>query len=310
MRDDRFTRREAAQAAQVSALSARKLYRALGYAEPDDERAFAEPDLAALRLATGLVRSGHLDEATVLNLMRAIGRSLDRLATWQVETVSEHAGGDRERAVRLLHEVTPDLQELLGHVWRHQLQDAVDRVLTPEGQSFERAVGFADVVGWTKVVQSLDEPALATLVRRFGDVASDAVADNGGRLIKTVGDEVMFSARTAREAARIGVELSSAFLDDAVVPGVRVGFVHGPAVARLGDLFGTTVNLAARVSRLADVGDVLTDARTAASLTDEAGLYLRTLGPRQVRGFGSISLVSVRSSAVPDRPAYAPGEHG
>ena len=310
MTDDRFTRREAAQAARVSLLSARKLYRALGYAEPDEQRALAEPDLAVLRLATGLVRSGHLDETTVLNLMRAVGRSLDRLATWQVETVAEHVAGDREQAVRLLGEVTPDLQELLGHVWRHQLEDAVDRVLTPPGESFERAVGFADVVGWTKVVQSLDEPALAVLVRRFGDVASDAVAYNGGRIIKTVGDEVMFSARTAAEAARISVELSSVFLDDAVVPGVRVGFVHGPAVARLGDLFGTTVNLAARVSRLADVGDVFTDARTAATLTDEAGLYLRTLGRRQVRGFGSIPLVSVQSSGGAGRPAYAPGEHG
>lgn len=295
----------------MSLLSVRRLYRALGYAEPEEERALAEQDLAVLRLATGLVRAGHLDEATVLALMRAIGRSLDRLATWQVETVAEHVGGDRELVVALLEEVAPDLERLLSHVWRHHLNDAVDRVLIPTGETFERAVGFADVVGWTQVVQSLDEPELAALVRRFGEVASDAVADHGGRIIKTVGDEVMFSARSAGEAARISVDLSSAFLDDALVPGVRVGFVHGPAVARLGDLFGTTVNLAARVSRLADVGDVYTDARTAARLTDEAGLYLRTLGPRQVRGFGVVALVSVRASQDAGlAPAYAPGQHG
>lgn len=310
-RGDRLTSREAARAAGVSRLSARKLFRALGYADVEDEPALGGTELEALLIASRMVRAGTLDEQTVLGLGRAVGRSMDRLATWQVETLAERVGGDRDATVELLGRLSPDLEELVVLVWRRMLDDAVDRVLLPAGEVFERSVGFADMVGWTQLVQSLDEPQLADLVRRFGDVAGDAIADHGGRVIKTVGDEVMFSARSAEDAARTGLELARAFRGDPVVPGVRVGFSHGQIVARLGDLFGTTVNLAARVSRLADAGDVLTDAATASMLTGSTGLRLRTLGPRQVRGVGSIALVSVES---PDRReglgGYAPGEHG
>ena len=205
---ERFTPREAAAAAGVSRLSARKLFRALGYADPEDEPALGETELQVLRIASRLVRDGTLDERTVLDLARAVGRSLDRLATWQVETLAERVGGDRDTTHALLRRVSPDLEALLGLVWRRLADDAVDRVLVPAGEVFERAVGFADVVGWTQVVQSLDEPELAALVRRFGDVAGDAVADHGGRVIKTVGDEVMFSARSAEDASRIALELS------------------------------------------------------------------------------------------------------
>lgn len=308
---DRITARQAARAAGVSQLSARKLFRALGYADSQDQPSVGDAELQALRVASRMVRDGTLDEQTVLNLSRAVGRSLDRLATWQVESVAERVEGDRAATVELLRRLAPDLEELLLLVWRRQVEDAVDRVLVPAGEVMERAVGFADVVGWTAVVQSLDEPELADLVRRFGDVAGDAIADHGGRVIKTVGDEVMFSARTAEDAARTALDLSTAFVDDPLVPGVRVGFAFGQVVARLGDLFGTTVNLAARVSRLADAGDVLTDSTTAAMLTGTQGLRLRTLGPRQVRGVGRVPLVSVESPLRPDhRGEYAPGQHG
>ena len=311
MSADRLTPREAAAAAGGSRLSARKLFRALGYADADDEPALGETELQVLRIASRMVRDGTLDERTVLDLARAVGRSVDRLATWQVETLAERVGGDPGTTRTLLRKVSPDLQELLGLVWRRLADDAVDRVLVPAGEVFERAVGFADVVGWTQMVQSLDEPELAALVRRFGDVAGDAVADHGGRVIKTVGDEVMFSASSAADAARTALDLSTAFAHDPFVPGVRVGFSFGQVVARLGDLFGTTVNLAARVSRLAGAGDVLTDATTAGMLTGTSGLRLRTLGARQVRGVGAVALVSVET---PERHAggggYAPGEHG
>ena len=290
---DRLTSREAARAAGVSQLSARKLFRALGYADSEDQPAVSDTELQALRVASRMVRAGVLDEQTVLNLSRAVGRSLDRLATWQVETVAERVGGDRDATAELLRRVAPDLEELVVLVWRRLLEDAVDRVLVPAGELFERSVGFADVVGWTQVVQSLDEPDLADLVRRFGDVAGDAIADHGGRIIKTVGDEVMFSARSPEDAALTALDLTTAFHDDPLVPGVRVGFAHGQVVARLGDLFGTTVNLAARVSRLAGAGEVLTDSTTAGMLTGTSGLRLWTLGRRQERGLGRVALVAV-----------------
>jgi adenylate cyclase len=306
-----YTLREASRAAGVSQLSARKLFRALGYAEVTDQPALGDTELRALELAAGMVRDGTLDEQTVLNLSRAVGRSLDRLATWQVETVAERVDGDPAATVALLEQLGPRLEALLAIVWRRLLTDAVDRVVVPAGEAFERSVGFADVVGWTQVVQSLDEAELAGLVRRFGDVAGDVIAEGGGRVIKTVGDEVMFSARGPVEAARTAVDLAEAFDDEPHVPGVRVGFSHGPVVARLGDLFGSTVNLASRVSRLAGTGEVLTDAATAALLTGTVGLRLRPLGERQVRGVGRVPLVTVEPLGRREqRGGYAPGEHG
>jgi len=308
---DRLTPSQAARAAGVSRLSARKLFRALGYADSQDQPAYGNSELRVLRVASLLVRDGTLDEQTVLNLSRAMGRSLDRLATWQVETVAERVDGDRDRAAEMLRQASPELEELMVLLWRRLRDDAVDRVLAPPGEVFERAVGFADVVGWTQVVQSLDETALADLVRRFGDVAADAIADHGARIIKTVGDEVMFSARSAADAAHLALELTTAFAEDPLVPGVRVGFAFGPVVARLGDMFGTTVNLAARVSRLAGAGDVLTDAPTAGMLTGTAGLRLRTLGEHPVRGLGRVALVSVEPTTRREGGGgYAPGEHG
>ncbi|MFC5380236.1 adenylate/guanylate cyclase domain-containing protein [Aquipuribacter nitratireducens] len=306
-----YTLREAARAVGVSQLSARKLFRALGYAEVADQPALGDTELSALELAAGMVRDGTLDEQTVLNLSRAVGRSLDRLATWQVESVAERVDGDPTATVALLEQLGPRLEALLAIVWRRLIDDAVDRVVVPAGEAFERAVGFADVVGWTQVVQSLDEPELADLVRRFGDVAGDVIADGGGRVIKTVGDEVMFSARGPEDAARTALELADAFHDEPLVPGVRVGFAHGPVVARLGDLFGSTVNLASRVCRLAGGGEVLTDARTATLLTGTPGLRLRPLGERQVRGVGRVPLVTVEPVGRREqRGGYAPGEHG
>jgi adenylate cyclase len=306
-----YTLREAARAVGVSQRSARKLFRALGYADVADEPALGETELRALELAAGMVRDGTLDEETVLNLSRAVGRSLDRLATWQVESVAERVDGDPEATVALLETLGPRLEALLAIVWRRLLEDAVDRVVVPAGEAFERAVGFADVVGWTQVVQSLDEAELAGLVRRFGDVAGDVIADNGGRVIKTVGDEVMFTTRAAEDAARTALELAQAFDDEPHVPGVRVGFAFGPVVARLGDVFGSTVNLASRVCRLAGTGEVLTDATTATLLTGTAGLRLRPLGRRQVRGVGQVPLVTVEAVwRREQRGGYAPGEHG
>ncbi|WP_336920901.1 adenylate/guanylate cyclase domain-containing protein [Aquipuribacter sp. SD81] len=306
-----YTLREAAREVGVSQLSARKLFRALGYADVTDEPALGATELRALELAAGMVRDGTLDEQTVLNLSRAVGRSLDRLATWQVESVAERVDGDPRATAALLEQLGPRLEALLAIVWHRMLEDAVDRVVVPAGEAFERAVGFADVVGWTQVVQSLDEPELAGLVRRFGDVAGDVIADNGGRVIKTVGDEVMFTTRGVADAARTSLGLAQAFDDEPHVPGVRVGFAHGPVVARLGDVFGSTVNLASRVCRLAGAGEVLTDSTTAAGLTGTQGLRLRPLGERQVRGVGRVPLVSVEPPSRRDQGrGYAPGEHG
>ncbi len=88
------------------------------------------------------------------------------------------------------------MEGLISYVWRRQLAASAGRALANPDEMVARsmAVGFADMVGFTSLTRQVDEDDLAVLVDRFEAVASDVVAERGGRVIKTVGDEVMFAA--------------------------------------------------------------------------------------------------------------------
>jgi adenylate cyclase len=122
-------------------------------------------------------------------------------------------------------------------------------------------------------------------VQRFEALAADVIAAGGGRLVKTVGDEVLFSATTPLDGALIALTLSEQMAVDEVVPDVRVGIAHGPVLRSLGDVFGVTVNLASRLTTLAQPGTVVTNPETARELHSE-DLVLVPQRSRTVRGFG------------------------
>ena len=115
-------------------------------------------------------------------------------------------------------------------------------------------MGFADLVSYTRLSQRLEERELALLVDRFGRRSSDVIAGAGGRLVKTIGDEVLFVADTPAAAATIGLELAEAMAADPELPDVRVGIATGTVLTRMGDVFGRTVNLASRLTALAAPG--------------------------------------------------------
>ena len=124
------------------------------------------------------------------------------------------------------------------------------------------------------------------LVQRFEALAADLVTAGGGRVIKTVGDEVLFTSEEPLSAAVIGLSLSEQMAIDPVVPDVRVGIAHGPVLRSLGDVYGPTVNLASRLTALAEPGTVVTDAATAARLAEHDALLMVAQRRRKVRGFG------------------------
>jgi adenylate cyclase len=319
-------RREVSQAAGVSLLSARRFWRALGFPiVGDDDEAFTEEDVAALRTVTGLVRDGLMDEATALGMTRAVGRSVDRLATWQVQLLAEYVAGldaesaavataDRaaaRRTAELFAEMADQLEPLVVYAWRRQAASALARILADaepdshlaaalgdapddghdrehEPMTTVRAVGFADLVSFTRVVRRLSERELAALVQRFEAVASDVVTAHGGRVVKTVGDEVLFVARPGAPAAEIALGVAEEIGRDDLLPEVRVGMSTGPVVGRLGDVFGTTVNRASRLTALARPGTVLVDVATVHSLSDVPGVEVQQLRGRSLRGIGHV----------------------
>lgn len=294
----RLRRREVARRVGLPLLSARRVWRALGFANVTDEDvAFTDADADALRRTVGLVRAGLVDESTAVALSRALGQSTERLVSWQVEALAEHlcqqpGTGSVEVAMHHLAELSDELERLLVYSWRRQLAVAVDR-LAGEAEldataSSALTVGFADLVSYTRLSRRLSPRDLIRLVQRFEAVASDVVAAGGGRIVKTVGDEALFTAADPMAGAVIALSLSEQMAVDTVLPDVRVGIAYGPVLHSLGDVFGSTVNLASRLTSLAQPSTVITDPTTATRLVDDSGLVLVPQRRRQVRGFGSL----------------------
>ncbi|GDY76620.1 hypothetical protein SAV31267_061050 [Streptomyces avermitilis] len=113
------------------------------------------------------------------------------------------------------------------------------------------AVGFADLVGFTRLTRRMEEEELGELVEAFETTAADLVAAHGGRLIKTLGDEVLYAADDAGVAAEIALRLIETMANDETMPELRVGIAFGTVTTRMGDVFGTTVNLASRLTSIA-----------------------------------------------------------
>jgi hypothetical protein len=140
--------------------------------------------------------------------------------------------------------------------------------------NLERLIGFVDLVDYTALSATLDHGDLPDLLSRFERAVAGIVTGAGGRIVKTIGDEVMFVVSDIAAGCAAAVELVAAMQRDELPP-VRVGIAVGPVVGYEGDYFGDVVNLAARLVGAADPGSVLapaavTETATAAGVTVSA----------------------------------------
>jgi adenylate cyclase len=323
-------RRDVSRGAEVSLLSARKFWHALGFPVVNtDEELFTEADRRALHSVAELVREEVLDETTALSLTRAFARSADRLAGWQTQLLAEaveaefsskHAGSEgigpesrgvpshetATEAARRLALLADRLEPLLVYAWRRHLSATVERMLAdadPEsyGLTRIRSVGFADLVNFSGLVRKMSERDLARLVQRFEALSTDVITAHGGRLIKTVGDEVLFTTVGAAPAAATALDLVDAMAEDDLLPAVRCGMARGPIVSRLGDVFGTTVNRASRLTAVAQAGSVLVDSTLARELATLSGFELSGQRRRILRGVGPVTPSVLRRASTGGR---------
>lgn len=308
-------RREVAAGAGVSLLSARKIWRALSFPNlGDEDKAFTPNDEVALSTIINLVREGKLTEDAAISLTRAVGQMTDRIVVWQVEAMVEDLVAQRglsdaqarQELITSLPELIEPLQEILVYAWRRQLAAGVQRMAvraqagldaSEEGRDGDeddaplplaRAVGFADLVSYTTLSRRMNEKTLAQLVQRFENKCAEIISVGGGRLIKTIGDEVLYTAETPVAGAEISLALAQAFTEDEILPQARVSMVWGRILSRLGDIYGPTVNLAARLTALAEPGSVLVDEMTAAALERDQRYVFTELPAEHVRGFGDV----------------------
>jgi adenylate cyclase len=261
-----LTRVEVAEQAGVPLDRAIALWRALGFpgTDSDTESRFTRADVEALRLVGWLVETGFIDPAIEVTLVRSMGRSFARLAEWEVAELSAAALAgsietDEVRLQKLMTSLMPVVEDLHTYVYRRHLANAAARMLLlPAGDEGVRmAVGFADIVGYTRRSRGLGRAELAALVETFEATSATIVTDHDGRVIKTIGDEVLFVADDPVDAARIARALVEA--EGQGFPEVRVGLAYGDVVSRLGDVFGPVVNVASRLTSLARPGRVLVD---------------------------------------------------
>jgi adenylate cyclase len=299
----RLTQTEVAEITDLPVDAIRRLWRALGFLDVgDDDLVFTELDVEAVELFQSMMALGLADVDSAVQTARVVGLSMARIAEAEtspgstpVITPSGDSIIDADNFARQAELALPAMARLLEYVWRRHLQVAVRRAMlartrgSDEGMSPVTAVGFADMVGFTVLSQHLGDEELAGVVARFEELAHDTVVALGGRVIKMIGDEVMFAVQSVMSAAEIGLSLAEAYADDELLSDVRVALAVGPALLQDGDYYGPVVNLASRLVGVAHPGTVLVSDEFRIALGPEADAFdLKAIRPRTLKDLGRV----------------------
>jgi class 3 adenylate cyclase len=306
---DRFTLAEVADQIGAPVADVRRVWRAFGLVEAQPDAAVASPaDVEMVR--TALFMASVLGLEPTIGMARVMGSSLARISDAASTVVRGRlpamsvatSGSELEtaRAFAAIAQAVPQLGQGLDTLFRHHLEAARMHFERTEswdvvGQGGIRvAVGFADLCGFTGMTQQMSMDHLSQLLTRFEEVAADVVQECNGRLVKYIGDAVMYVATDVGTA----VDIAESLLREAKVRGLtaRAGVTVGTALALDGDYFGPVVNLAARLVALADPGTVFASDDVVRGL---AGSRSATaLGPQPIRGFAEPVPVSRLATAV------------
>jgi adenylate cyclase len=300
-----LTSADVAEKGGLALEDGQRLWRALGFADTGDSVAYGEADVDAIATVAAALRGQVMDEQTIFRITRALGTTMSRLADWQATTLVDqierdvHAGKATTRldaAVELAQNAMPGFEHLILYAWRRHLAAATARMealgaADEELLSTVMTVGFADLSRFTSLSNGLDDDSLGDLVENFEIRASDIVTAHGGRVIKTLGDAVLFVCDDPAEATRTALDMVKQIALRSELPNICVGLATGSVVSRLGDVYGPPVNLAARLSHVARSNRVLVDETTASAIRDE--FDTRALPPRPLRGFGNVSPITV-----------------
>jgi adenylate cyclase len=300
-----YTGAEVVAKGGLSLEDGQRLWRALGFPDTGDSIAYGEADVDAMATVAAALESGLLDEETVFRMTRALGSTMARLADWQVSTLVEQVERDVQSgkadnrlaaAVGMARDAAPGWEQLMKYAWRRHLAAAASRMealgaVDAELLSTTMTVGFADLSRFTSLSNGLDDSSLGALVENFETRCADIITAHGGRVIKTLGDAVLFVSSDPSEGTRTALDMVKHIASRPELPYICVGLATGSVISRLGDVFGPPVNLAARLSHVARSNRVLVDQATAARLGDE--FDTRTLPPRPLRGFGNVSPITV-----------------
>ena len=289
-----------------------RLWRSLGLApQPDDEVAYSDRDLEAAERIAALIDAG-LPEDGVLEVARLLGMNMSQLAAANRTLIADTflREGDTEQDVAKRFAVAaeafaPLIDESLGYVLNLHLREQIrhDAIGADEvsagrlDSASEVTVCFADMVGFTRLGDTLDVEELGTLTGRLGELAAEVI-ESPVRLVKMIGDAVMLVGPEPGPVLEAGLTLVERAEQEAEdFPLLRAGVASGTALARAGDWYGRPVNLASRITDRARPASVLTTKEVHDALED--GYVWSFAGEKKLKGIdGEVPLYRARRKSA------------
>jgi len=294
----------------------RAFWRALGFPDPrPGEQLFTASDVDMLTDVVRLINEGALETDIALQMSRVIGSSLARIASALVESANAQASAREKEglppetvdlsALRGA-QILPLIPNIMDRVWRRHLGAAVRRRIVranaDEGEVV--CIGFADLVGFTAQTQELPEHQLAEVVGQFEAIAYDLTSRHDGRVVKMIGDEVMFMTDDVRSGATLALELSAAYRDAEHLSEVRVGLASGRVLERDGDVYGSVVNLASRIVNVAFPGAVVVSPDVHDAIVGDPHFVFKSLRSTYLKDIGRMRLWTMRSFGDPTEQPF------
>jgi adenylate cyclase len=294
-RGERVPFAEAITRAGLDPDQAAALWRALGF--PDPLRfppTVTESQIDSLRVFAEMLRM--LGEETTIQLARTIGGAVELLAEAIVDAFRLHVEMPRRNAGEPESQVVEDYARTASvaiPALGQTITDALGAHMVVVARSTwaldaeraavtrERTVGFADLVGYTSSVRRVSPAVLAATIGSFEGHVAEVVTSFGGRVVKLIGDEAMFVLGDPGAACELALALQRRLAEDPQLPPVRIALAAGPVVSHRGDYYGDTVNLAARLVKVAEPGEVL----VSESLTGAAGLGFEPIEVPPLKGY-------------------------
>ena len=233
-----------------------------------DEAALSQADLDGL--ATWVAMRKVMSDDGAFGFLRVLGAAMARLA--EAESAVVRAGSPdlqinhshdeliTAQAYRAVAEFVPRIGAMIDAVHRHHLSSArthFEGVIRDTSETVVCGIGFADLSGFTALTQQLTPAELSSLLDEFNTTVSKVVHSDGGRVVKFIGDEVMWVSSTPELLAKAAVDLVDHPKAREAQMQVRAGLGYGTVLAVGGDYFGNTVNLAARLVAAAEPGQIL-----------------------------------------------------
>jgi adenylate cyclase len=297
-----------------------RLFAAFGIAEPDAGAHLSVEDEGLIAdLLDIVVATGAPDLA--LRAIRLLGEGARRATDGglgvygeAVERIGEGVGGlpidaQFDRLLRPWARFARKTPALATWLTSRHMTRAIDeysvgqteRILEEEGYvatrpSLAPAVAFADLTGFTRLTQELGDEAAAAIALRLGDAAAEAIRPHGGRVVKLLGDGVLIRFGDLATAIRGSLNLLDA-LPAAGLPDGHIGVAEGPLIQRDGDVFGRTVNLAARIADVTPSGRVYLPASSVTPSIASLELVLEPVEAAELQGIGRVALVRVGRAA-------------